>query len=123
MKSRTDVAFQSVEPSQLLYPDMWVTALLSLLPLVNAQLALPNPPFLPPNISDGAQPSSGGFPNTKWTSLLGNLLYFYDEQRSGTLPSTNRVPWRNDSLILEGRDLGIDLTGTIAPIPMIMLRC
>ncbi|KAF4619366.1 hypothetical protein D9613_005368 [Agrocybe pediades] len=90
---------------------MWATALLSLLPLVSAQLALPNPPFLPPSISDGAQPSSGGFPNPKWSSLLGSLIYFYDEQRSGTLPSTNRVPWRNDSLILEGRDQGIDLTG------------
>jgi len=81
--------------------------------LVFAQLALPNPPFLPPNISSGAQPSTGGYPNPKWSSLLGTLLYFYDEQRSGTLPSTNRVPWRNDSLILEGRDVGIDLTGVM----------
>ncbi|KAJ3517988.1 hypothetical protein NLJ89_g174 [Agrocybe chaxingu] len=91
---------------------MRVSYLLSLLPaLVAAQLPLPNPPFLPPDIASGAQTSSGGFPNPKWSSLLGTLLYFYDEQRSGTLPSTNRVPWRNDSLILEGRDVGIDLSG------------
>lgn len=80
--------------------------------LAAAQLALPNPPFLPPNISSGAQVSSGGYPNPKWTSLLGTLLYFYDEQRSGVLPSTNRVPWRNDSLIYEGLDVGVDLVGT-----------
>jgi len=94
---------------------MWGTLLLTLhaiSSLVAAQLTLPNPSFLPPNISSGAQPSTGGYPNPQWSSLLGTLLYFYDEQRSGTLPSTNRVPWRNDSLILEGRDVGIDLTGS-----------
>ncbi|KAF8914060.1 glycoside hydrolase family 9 protein [Gymnopilus junonius] len=90
---------------------MWVFPLFALLPLVAAQLPLPNPPFLPTNISSGAQVSSGGYPNPKWSSLLGSLLYFYDEQRSGTLPSTNRVPWRNDSLIYEGLDVGIDLIG------------
>jgi endoglucanase len=93
---------------------MWATSVFLIVQaaaaLVAAQLALPNPPFLP-NASVGAQPSAGGFPNPAWTSLLGDLLYFYDEQRSGTLPSTNRVPWRNDSLILEGLDVGIDLTG------------
>ncbi|KAF8165195.1 glycoside hydrolase family 9 protein [Crassisporium funariophilum] len=94
---------------------MWVCTLflaLQAVPaLVAAQLALPNPPFLPPNASAGAQPSSGGSPNPQWTSLLGSLIYFYEEQRSGTLPSSNRVPWRNDSLIYEGRDEGIDLSG------------
>jgi endoglucanase len=84
---------------------------LALSSLVAAQLALPKPPFLPPSIASGAQNSSGGYPNRQWSSLLGSLLYFYDEQRSGTLPSTNRVPWRNDSLIYDGRDVGIDLTG------------
>ncbi|KAF9483953.1 glycoside hydrolase family 9 protein [Pholiota conissans] len=79
--------------------------------LVSAQLALPIPPFLPANASSGAEPSAGGYPNPAWANLLGDLIYFYDEQRSGTLPSTNRVPWRNDSLILEGLDVGIDLTG------------
>jgi len=89
--------------------------------LVAAQLTLPKPAFLPPNISSGAQPSSGGFPNPKWSSLLGTLLYFYDEQRSGVLPSTNRVPWRNDSLIYEGRDVGVDLTG-IYSLPMTLFQ-
>ena len=79
--------------------------------LVGAQLRLPSPPYLPPDRNAGAVASTGGFPNPQWMTLLGNLLYFYDEQRSGTLPSTNRVPWRNASLIYEGRDQGIDLSG------------
>lgn len=97
---------------------MWATALLAALPLVYAQLALPNSSaaFLPPDISSGAKPSSGAFPNPAWSSLLGSLLYFYDEQRSGVLPSTNRVPWRNDSLIYEGMDQGIDLVGRCHPV-------
>lgn len=94
---------------------MWLSTLLATLQsfvfLVSAQIALPNSPFLPPNASAGAQASVGGFPNSQWTTLLGSLLYFYDEQRSGVLPSSNRVPWRNDSLIYEGWDKGIDLSG------------
>jgi endoglucanase len=93
------------------HTNRFLLSLLALLSLVSAQLALPKPPFLPPNISSGAQSSSGAYPNQKWSSLLGTLLYFYDEQRSGTLPSTNRVPWRNNSLVYEGRDVEIDLTG------------
>jgi endoglucanase len=94
---------------------MWITTPLAVLSfsvfLASAQIALPNPQFLPPNASAGAQATTGGFPNSQWTSLLGSLLYFYDEQRSGVLPSSNRVPWRNDSLIYEGWNNGIDLSG------------
>ena len=43
--------------------------------------------------------------------MLGNLLYFYDEQRSGKLPSNERVSWRNDSALNDGKDVGLDLTG------------
>ena len=94
---------------------MWVRTLLAILQffvfLVSAQIALPSPQFLPPNASAGAQATTGGSPNSQWTTLLGSLLYFYDEQRSGVLPSLNRVPWRNDSLIYEGWNNGIDLSG------------
>jgi len=78
---------------------------------VVAQLPLPKPPFMPQNASAGAVPSAGGIPNTQWSSLLGNLLYFYEAQRSGKLPTTNRVKWRNDSALTDGRDLKLDLTG------------
>ncbi|KAG2058833.1 glycoside hydrolase family 9 protein [Suillus hirtellus] len=76
-----------------------------------AQVPLPDPPFLPQNASAGASPSSATIPNSQWSSLLGNLLYFYEAQRSGKLPSTNRVKWRNDSALTDGEDVKLDLTG------------
>lgn len=78
---------------------------------VLAQLSLPNPPYLPPNASSGAQSSSSSNPNSQWSTLLGNLIYFYDEQRSGKLPDNNRVSWRNDSCLDDGKDVGLDLSG------------
>ncbi|KDQ14601.1 glycoside hydrolase family 9 protein [Botryobasidium botryosum FD-172 SS1] len=80
--------------------------------LANAALPLPNPPWMPPPASSGAQKSSAPQqPNAQWSTLVGDLLYFYEAQRSGNLPSTNRVPWRNSSATSDGSDLGIDLTG------------
>ncbi|KAH8830739.1 glycoside hydrolase family 9 protein [Flagelloscypha sp. PMI_526] len=85
---------------------------LCLLALVSAQIPLPNPPWLPANATQGAQPSSASqIPNTQWSNLLGSLLYFYDAQRSGSLPSSNRVSWRNSSCLDDGKDVGLDLTG------------
>ncbi|KNZ73828.1 Endoglucanase E-4 [Termitomyces sp. J132] len=77
---------------------------------VCAQLPLPYPPYIPPNLADGALRTSGR-PNPQWSNLLGNLLYFYEAQRSGELPSTNRVPWRNSSTLNDGKDVDLDLTG------------
>jgi len=80
--------------------------------VVYAQLSLPSPPFLPPPATSGAQPSSqSSNPNPQWSTLLGNLLYFYEAQRSGHLPSTKRVSWRNDSAVNDGSDVGLDLSG------------
>ena len=79
--------------------------------LVAAQLALPNPPWLPPSISDGATPSNQSYPNSKWSTLVGNLLYFYEAQRSGELPQTHRVSWRNASALDDGREARVDLSG------------
>ena len=80
--------------------------------IVRAQLSLPSPPFLPPSAASGAQPSTqGSIPNSQWSTLLGNLLYFYEAQRSGHLPATNRVSWRNDSALNDGSDVGLDLSG------------
>ena len=78
-----------------------------------AQLALPNPPWLPPNATFGAIPanSTDSIANPHWSSLLGDLLYFYEEQRSGKLPPSNRVPWRNDSALDDGEDVHLDLSG------------
>ncbi|KAI0722260.1 Six-hairpin glycosidase [Cerioporus squamosus] len=81
------------------------------LPSAWAQLPLPDTPYIPPDASNGTQVTNGSTPNALWSTLLGNLLYFYDEQRSGKLPSTERVPWRNDSALDDGKDVGLDLTG------------
>src|SRR5229473_319722 len=86
--------------------------LLCWLHVVCAQLSLPSPPFLPPPAASGAQPSTqGSIPNSQWSTLLGSLLYFYEAQRSGRLPTTNRVSWRNDSALNDGSDVGLDLSG------------
>ena len=38
-------------------------------------------------------------------------LLFYECQRSGPLPKTNRIYWRHDSMLDAGSDVGVDLTG------------
>jgi len=79
--------------------------------VVCAQLSLPSP-FLPPPATSGAQSSNqDSVPNPQWSTLLGNLFYFYEAQRSGRLPSTKRVSWRNDSAVNDGSDVGLDLSG------------
>jgi endoglucanase len=42
---------------------------------------------------------------------LQKAVWFYDAQRSGRLPATNRVSWRGNSALSDGQDAGIDLTG------------
>ncbi|XVF24253.1 hypothetical protein REPUB_Repub13aG0111700 [Reevesia pubescens] len=44
------------------------------------------------------------------TALTKSLLY-YEAQRSGKLPSNQRVKWRGDSALKDGSDANIDLTG------------
>ena len=55
-------------------------------------------------------------PHTHHIGLnYGQVLYlssmFYDAQRSGALPPTNRIPWRGDSALTDGADKGLDLSG------------
>ncbi|MCF0116743.1 MAG: glycoside hydrolase family 9 protein, partial [Bacilli bacterium] len=38
-------------------------------------------------------------------------LLFYECQRSGPLPKTNRIYWRYDSMVDAGSDVGVDLSG------------
>ena len=86
--------------------------LLSILAQAFGQLSLPSPPYTPPDASNGSFPSNAtSIPNPEWSNLLGNLIYFYDEQRSGNLTGSNRVSWRNTSCMDDGKDAGLDLTG------------
>ncbi len=46
--------------------------------------------------------------------VLKKSILFYEAQRSGYLPSNNRIDWRGDSALDDGKDVepnGIDLTG------------
>ena len=38
-------------------------------------------------------------------------ILFFECQRSGPLPKTNRIFWRHDSMVDAGADVGLDLTG------------
>jgi len=42
---------------------------------------------------------------------LQKSIYFYEAQQAGALPSWNRVPWRGDSVLNDGEDVGLDLSG------------
>jgi len=46
-----------------------------------------------------------------YAEALQKAVYFYDCQRSGKLPTTNRVEWRGDSGLGDGADNSVDLTG------------
>ena len=60
----------------------------------------------------------GPRPNGKCNSLTDDYaevlrlsLLFYEAQRSGKLPADNRIPWRGDSALNDGSDVGLDLSG------------
>lgn len=50
-------------------------------------------------------------PAYNYGEVLQKSMYFYEAQRSGKLPATNRVPWRGDTALNDGADAGLDLTG------------
>ncbi|KAG8755428.1 hypothetical protein FRC14_004052, partial [Serendipita sp. 396] len=85
---------------------IWLQINLSL-----AQVPLPTPAWVPPPAASGAVGSANANrPNKQWSTLLGNLIYFYDAQRSGNLTRSNRVTWRNSSLLNDGQG-SADLSG------------
>lgn len=87
---------------------LWILFLIS--PAL-AQLQLPTEQWLPPPLEQGTRSTAGSEPNEQWSNLLGNLLYFYEAQRSGEQPATNRVDWRNSSCTDDGADVGASLGG------------
>lgn len=42
---------------------------------------------------------------------LSKSILFYEAQRSGKLPSSNRIDWRGDTFLNDGSDVGVDLSG------------
>ena len=49
--------------------------------------------------------------NFNYAEALQKSLFFYEAQRSGDLPTNNRINWRGDSALQDGADVGRDLTG------------
>ncbi|TXT15499.1 hypothetical protein VHUM_00002 [Vanrija humicola] len=93
-----------------------VGALVALAPLSAAQVKPSGPVWMPPPATEGLVAAAAGSsgPNKQWTNALGNSLYFYDAQRSGNLSLGtygNRVSWRNTTLLGDGSDWGLDLSG------------
>ncbi|MEV4398582.1 glycoside hydrolase family 9 protein [Nonomuraea sp. NPDC049607] len=50
-------------------------------------------------------------PAFAYGEALQKSLWFYEAQQSGDLPGWNRVSWRGDSGMNDGKDAGLDLTG------------
>ncbi|WP_188112091.1 glycoside hydrolase family 48 protein [Aquimarina sp. RZ0] len=53
---------------------------------------------------------------TSWAQFnygeaLQKSLLFYETQQSGNLPDWNRINWRSDAGVNDGKDVGLDLTG------------
>lgn len=46
-----------------------------------------------------------------YDEVLMKSILFYEAQRSGKLPDSNRIPWRGDSSLLDAGNNGEDLTG------------
>ena len=42
---------------------------------------------------------------------LQKSILFYEAQQAGDLPEWNRIPWRDDSTLNDGADVGVDLSG------------
>ena len=54
-------------------------------------------------------PSS--YAHHNYREALGKCILFFEGQRSGYLPSDQRLTWRGDSGLLDGADVGVDLLG------------
>ncbi len=49
--------------------------------------------------------------NPNYGEALQKSIYFYEAQQAGKLPAWNRVPWRGDSVLNDGADVGLNLSG------------
>ncbi|CAG8511870.1 16670_t:CDS:2 [Acaulospora morrowiae] len=96
------------------FVQIYITiSILSITSLVQADSPQPNyslPAADIPGIPLGNN-DSDSYPNTEYAKILAYSLYFYEAQRSGKLPPDNRVPWRHDSALQDGQDVGLNLTG------------
>jgi endoglucanase len=57
----------------------------------------------------GTSVATAATPN--YGEALQKSIYFYEAQQAGKLPAWNRVPWRDDSVLKDGADVGLNLSG------------
>jgi endoglucanase len=55
--------------------------------------------------------SAGDAPGFNYAEALQKTLYFLEAQQSGKRSPNNRVAWRGDACLTDGRDIGRDLSG------------
>ncbi len=61
---------------------------------------------------DMASPlTSDDGPRFQYGEALQKSFLFYEAQRAGDLPDDNRIDWRGDSVLNDGADVGLDLSG------------
>ena len=76
------------------FPELisFILCILIAIKIINAQEPNTKIVTLPgPNVE--GIPEATKYPNSDYKILLAYSLYFYEAQRSGVLPKTNRVPW------------------------------
>ncbi|CAO3628932.1 unnamed protein product [Mucor hiemalis] len=61
--------------------------------------------------TDGPSNPPGVTGNVHYANLMNASFWFYEAQRSGKLPSNNRVSWRSDSGLKDGSDNNVNLVG------------
>ncbi|WVZ11563.1 hypothetical protein V8G54_016093 [Vigna mungo] len=62
-------------------------------------------------MEDGKLTSSSGSSNYDYADALGKAILFFEGQRSGKLPSNQRVKWREDSALSDGKLQNVNLIG------------
>ena len=63
------------------------------------------------SMGTGIRKADAAAGNQNYAEALQKAIYFYEAQRSGPLPASNRVEWRGNSGMQDGADVGVDLTG------------
>lgn len=51
-----------------------------------------------------------GVASHNYGDALSKCVLFFEGQRSGKLPSTQRMTWRKDSALRDGADVGVSLS-------------
>jgi endoglucanase len=58
-----------------------------------------------------ALPAASSLAQVNYGEALQKSIYFYEAQQAGDLPEWNRVEWRGDSVLADGSDNNVDLSG------------